>query len=203
MLLRKSFLELKTRHHINCIISDRFPEVILTRHKLQDRLFRFLFHYTPALVIDGVLTVLRRPTFMRKLITNMTIGIEAINFFCLHQWSWTNTNLNNLQSALVNTDTESLESFSFDIRSLDWKIFTDHNILGMRHYVLKDKPETLDSSRKKLNILYFLHRLIQLAFVFFVIYNLLNVFMDVPPSSHQELWSHLQEICSLTKPSTP
>ena len=152
----------------------------MTRHKLQDRLFRFLFHYTPALVIDGVLTVLRRPTFMRKLITNMTIGIEAINFFCLHQWSWTNTNLNNLQSALVNTDTESLESFSFDIRSLDWKIFTDHNILGMRHYVLKDKPETLDSSRKKLNILYFLHRLIQLAFVFFVIYNLMNVFMDVP-----------------------
>ena len=148
----------------------------MTRHKLQDRLFRFLFHSTPALVIDGVLTVLRRPTFMRKLINNMTIGIEAINFFCLHQWSWTNTNLNNLQSALVNTDTESLESFSFDIRSLDWKIFTDHNVLGMRHYVLKDNPDSIESSRKKLNILYFLHRIIQLAFVFFVIYNLMNVF---------------------------
>ena len=34
----------------------------------------------------------------------------------------------------------------------------------------------MESSRKKLNILYFLHRLIQLAFVFFVIYNLMNVF---------------------------
>ena len=113
---------------------------------------------------------------MRKLINTMTIGIEAINFFCLHQWSWTNTNLNNLQSALVNTDTESLESFSFDIRSLDWKIFTDHNVLGMRHYVLKDNPDSIESSRKKLNILYFLHRIIQLAFVFFVIYNLMNVF---------------------------
>merc|ERR1712051_609490 len=123
----------------------------------------------PALVIDGVLTVLRRPTFMRKLITNMTIGIEAINFFCLHQWSWTNTNLNNLQSALVITDTESLESFSFDIRSLDWKIFTDHNQLGMRHYVLKNDPDSIESS-------HFLHRLIQLAFIFFVIYNLINVF---------------------------
>jgi fatty acyl-CoA reductase len=143
---------------------------------LQDRLFRFLFHSTPALVIDGVLTVLRRPTFMRKLINTMTIGIEAINFFCLHEWSWTNTNLNNLQSALVNTDTESLESFSFDIRSLDWKIFTDHNVLGMRHYVLKDNPDSIESSRKKLNILYFLHRIIQLAFVFFVIYNLMNFF---------------------------
>ena len=96
-------------------------------------------------------------------------------FLCLHQWSWTNTNLNNLQSALVNTDTESLESFSFDIRSLDWKIFTDHNQLGMRHYVLKNDPDSIESS-------HFLHRLIQLAFIFFVIYNLINVFTtwDVP-----------------------
>ena len=40
----------------------------------------------------------------------------------------------------------------------------------------------MESSRKKLNILYFLHRIIQLAFVFFVIYNLMNVFgtWDVP-----------------------
>ena len=113
---------------------------------------------------------------MRKLINKMTTAIEAINFFCLHQWSWTNTNLNNLQSALVNTDNESLESFSFDIRSLDWNIFMDHNVLGMRHYVLKNHPDSIESSRKKLNILYFLHCIIQLAFVFFLIYNLVNVF---------------------------
>ena len=86
--------------------------------------------------------------------------------------------------ALVNTDTESLESFSFDIRSLDWKIFTDHNQLGMRHYVLKNDPDSIESSRKRLNNLHFLHRLIQLAFIFFVIYNLVNVFStwDVLPS---------------------
>ena len=106
----------------------------------------------------------------------MTIAIAAINFFCLHQWSWTNTNLNNLQSALVNTDNESLESFSVDMRSLDWKSFMDHNVLGMRHYVLKNRPDSLESSRKKLNILYFLHRIIQLTFVFFLIYILMNVF---------------------------
>ena len=34
----------------------------------------------------------------------------------------------------------------------------------------------MESSRKKLNILYFLHRIIQLTFVFFLIYILMNVF---------------------------
>jgi len=152
------------------------PGCTLTRYTFHDRLNRWLFHYAPALIIDGVQMVLRRPTFMRKLINRMTEAIEAINFFCLHQWSWTNTNLNNLQSALVNTDNESLESFSFDIRSLDWKIFMDHNVLGLRHYVLKNHPDSMESSRKKLNILYFLHLIIQLAFVFFLIYNLMNVY---------------------------
>ena len=163
-------------HHINQIISDRFPGCILTRYTFHDRLCRWLFHYAPALIIDGVQMVLRRPTFMRKLIYKMTKSIEALQFFALNQWSWTNTNLNKLQSALVNTDNESLESFSFDIRSLDWKIFIDHNVLGMRHYVLKNHPNSMESSRKKLKILYFLHRFIQLAFVFFLIYNLINVY---------------------------
>ena len=163
-------------HHINQIISDRFPGCIMTRYAFHDRLCQWLFHYAPALIIDGVQMVLRRPTFMRKQIYKMTKSIEGLQFFTLNQWSWTNTNLNKLQSALVNTDNESLESFSFDIRSLDWKDFIDHNVLGMRHYVLKNHPNSMESSRKKLMILYFLHRFIQLAFVFFLIYNLSNLY---------------------------
>jgi len=154
-----------------------FPGCILTRYKVHDFLCRWLFHHAPALVIDGVQMVLRRPTFMRKLINKMTKSTESLQFFTLNQWSWTNANLNNLQSALVNTDdSESLESFGFDIRSLDWKTFVEHNVLGVRHYVLKDHPDTMDSSRKKLKLLYFLHCFIQLAFVFFFIYNLMNVY---------------------------
>merc|ERR1712008_65208 len=153
-----------------------FPGCIMTRYAFHDRLCQWLFHYAPALIIDGVQMVLRRPTFMRKQIYKMTKSIEALHYFTLNQWSWTNTNLNKLQSALVNTDNESLESFSFDIRSLDWKDFIDHNVLGMRHYVLKNHHNSMESSRKKLKILYFLHRFIQLAFVFFLIYNLMNVY---------------------------
>ena len=111
---------------------------------------------------------------MRKLINKAHVAIETLKFFTLNQWSWTNANLNKLQSALVNTDdNESLESFSFDISSLDWKIFNDNYVLGVRHYVLKNHPDSMDSSRKKLKILYFLHRFIQLAFVFFLIYNIM------------------------------
>ena len=118
--------------------------------------------------------VLRRQPFMRKLVNKMTTSIEALQFFTLNQWSWSNTNLKKLQSTLVNTKDGSLETFSFDMRSLDWKIFIDHYVLGTRHYVLKNNPDSMDSSRKKLKIFYFLHFIIQLAFVFFIVYNVMT-----------------------------
>ena len=111
---------------------------------------------------------------MRKLVNKMTTSIEALQFFTLNQWSWSNTNLKKLQSTLVNTKDGSLETFSFDMRSLDWKIFIDHYVLGTRHYVLKNHPDSMDSSRKKLKIFYFLHFIIQLAFVFFIVYNVMT-----------------------------
>lgn len=118
--------------------------------------------------------VLRREPFMRKLVNKMTTSMEALQFFTLNQWSWSNTNLKKLQSTLENTKDESLETFSFDIRSLNWKIFMDHYVLGTRHYVLKNNPDSMDSSRKKLKIFYFLHFIIQLAFVFFIVYNVMT-----------------------------
>ena len=160
----------------NYIYIYRYPGGSLKRHAFHDQICRLLFHSAPALVIDSVLMVLRRKTFMQKLIKKMEKSIETLQFFALNQWFWSNINLKKLQSALVNTDDESLESFSFDIRSMDWKIFIDNYVLGMRHYVLKNNPDSMESSRKKLKILYFLHRIIQLAFAFFVTY-IIMIFM--------------------------
>ena len=87
--------------------------------------------------MDGALTILRKPTFMRKLTNRMTTSIGALQFFLLKEWSWSSTNLNSLQGALVNTDEKSLETFNFDIRPLDWKNFIEHYVLGTRHYALK------------------------------------------------------------------
>ena len=159
---------------IYILISYRCPGGSFKSNAVQDQICAWLFHHAPALVIDAVLIVLRRQPFMRKLVNKMTTSIEALQFFTLNQWSWSNTNLKKLQSTLVNTKDGSLETFSFDMRSLDWKIFIDHYVLGTHHYLLKNNPDSMDSSRKKLKIFYFLHFIIQLAFVFFIVYNVMT-----------------------------
>ena len=76
-----------------------------------------------------------------------------------------------LRSDLEQADKTSLQSFDFDIQSLDWKLFLENYLLGIRHFLLKNKPETLESSRKRLKLMKFLHYFVQffLGFIFFYV----------------------------------
>jgi len=151
-----------------------YPGGSFKHNAYYDVICRWLFLYTPAFLIDGVSTILRLPRWARKLSVRMMKQIEVLQFFTLNQWSWSNSNLNNLHNSLVSTDENSLKTFDFDIKPLDWRIFCDHYQLGTRHFVFKDHPDTMNYSRKKLKILYFLHFIVQLTFVFFVFYNLMS-----------------------------
>lgn len=135
-----------------------------------DWICRWLFHYFPALFIDCILTVLRKPTFMRKIVSKMTKSIEALQYFMLRDWQWCDDNLNYLRTQLCQTDEQSLQTFDFNIRSMNWRDFMDTYVLGTRHYVLKNRPETLESSRKKLKRLHLLHFLVQIGFAVFIYY---------------------------------
>jgi len=150
-----------------------YPGGSFKRNAHYDRICRWLFLYTPAFLIDAVSTVLRLPRWARRLSDRIMKQIQVLQFFTLNQWSWSNGNLNTLHNALVSTDENSIKTFDFDIRPLDWRTFLDHYVLGTRHFVFKDDPDTMHSSRKKLKILYILHFIVQLAFVFFVVYNLM------------------------------
>ena len=73
-----------------------------------------------------------------------------------------------LRSELENTDEASLKAFDFELKSFDWKKYLDNYCLGTRHYLLKNKPETLDSSRKHLKRLKYLHYFVQCLFAFII-----------------------------------
>lgn len=135
-----------------------------------DRVCRWIFHYLPAFLVDGVLTILRKKTFLRNIVFKMTRSMRALHYFSTREWYWTNDNLKRLRSDLAQTDEHSIECFDFDISTLDWYTFIFDYVLGTRHYVLKNSPTTLDWSRKKLKILHLCHFFIQLMFAFLLYY---------------------------------
>ena len=87
----------------------------------------------------------------------ITKATAVLGQFTVKDWIWTNESMLKLRSELENTDEASLKAFDFELKSFDWKKYLDNYCLGTRHYLLKNKPETLDSSRKHLKRLKYLH----------------------------------------------
>ena len=147
-----------------------YPGGSLKKWKVHDRICRVLLHYLPAFLVDICLTILRKGRFMTKLTFKMTKSMEALEFFATRQWSWTNDNLMKLQADVEHCDEQSLQIFNFDLKTLDWRVYFDKYVLGTRHFVLKNDPNTLDSSRKKMKLMQMLHFFVQFCFIFIIYY---------------------------------
>ena len=139
-----------------------------------DCLCRWCFHYFPALLVDVCMTLFLKPRFMLNIADKMAKNQKVLQYFSTREWIWSNHNVHKLRQELADTDPQSLSKFDFDISSIDWKEFLDHYVLGARHYVLKNSPDTLEKSRRKLKLLHLLHLLVQFVFIILISYFLMS-----------------------------
>ena len=84
--------------------------------------------------------------------------------FANKQYEFGNRNLLKLRLDLEQTDESSLQAFDFDLSSFDWTSYFDDYCLGTRHFLLKNKPESLDASRKRMKLMKILHYFTQFVF---------------------------------------
>jgi len=133
-----------------------------------DVISRVMFHYLPALLVDLVMILLWKRPFLMRISSKITKATAVLGQFTVKDWIWTNESMLKLRSELENTDEASLKAFDFELKSFDWKKYLDNYCLGTRHYLLKNKPETLDSSRKHLKRLKYLHYFVQCLFAFII-----------------------------------
>lgn len=58
--------------------------------------------------------------------------------------------------------------FYCDMSNVDWESYLENYMLGIRQYVLKDGLESLPSARRKIAKLYWMKRILQVGFLFFL-----------------------------------
>lgn len=72
---------------------------------------------------------------------------ECLEYFSTHQWHFSNTNVVALQDRL---STEDRKNFSFDVRDIHWPSYIENYVLGIRHFIFKDSPDTICVARRNL-----------------------------------------------------
>ncbi|KAL6427484.1 hypothetical protein ACFW04_008770 [Cataglyphis niger] len=72
--------------------------------------------------------------------------MDVLNYFSTQEWKFTNDRLHAL---LIKLTSKDRENFFCDIRDLDWNVYFETYISGIRIYLIKDPLDTLPQARLK------------------------------------------------------
>ncbi|XP_023036336.1 fatty acyl-CoA reductase wat [Drosophila willistoni] len=138
-----------------------------TPNRMVHGLSIFILHYLPALMFDTVCLCFGRKPKLMKTYKKIHRFMTVISYFSLREWNFQVHNVQNLWSRMTKTDKNI---FFFDMRQLDWDLFLQQYLLGIRQYLLNDPLETIPKALVRWNRLYCLHCGLKLAIICIILY---------------------------------
>ncbi|XP_045467424.1 fatty acyl-CoA reductase wat-like [Harmonia axyridis] len=126
-------------------------------------ILKLFYHLIPAIIFDLIGTLFFKNLGMLKMYKKIHKLSDVLTFFSLRQWKFSNDNIVKLWNKLDDTEKNL---FFFDMKSLDLWAYYKTYVHGIRKYILKDSPDSLEAAKSKQRIFYVLHNIL-LAFLYF------------------------------------
>lgn len=147
------------------------------KSRVLNQICEVLLHYLPALFVDLGLKVAGQKPFLMKIVNKMSMNMKALVFFANREWTWSNQNVHNLNDEL---DEDDRKLFCADLRSdlPDWEKFWIDYLKGIRHFVLKNDPNSIEWCRTKYKI-YQVMDFLAKAILVFMCFKLLTFFYSL------------------------
>lgn len=76
----------------------------------------------------------------------------ALEYFTTNEWIYRVENFQALNDSLSTGDRQS---FQIDTRNIMWPTYMENYVLGIRHFLLKEDPSTIDAAKFRLDLLYY------------------------------------------------
>lgn len=140
-----------------------FPAGSTKTNKTIHNLHVFCVNVVPSYIADCVLRLLGKKPIAMKLCNRMIKAINALEYFMLRNWTFSNANTRDLWSSLSPIDRQA---FNFDISDLDWYDYIEKYQLGCKRFIMKEEISSLPTARRTLRILYWIHMMVQLLMAY-------------------------------------
>lgn len=118
-----------------------------------------LFHFIPAYILDGITRLAGGRPILVRLHTNVWNSLKLLEKFIFTEWKFNSDKTRALIATLSEADKAE---YNIDISDLDWELYFNDLVLGVRRYLNKEGPDTLEAARGKDTLLMILHLLLQL-----------------------------------------
>lgn len=78
--------------------------------------------------------------------------MAALEYFTTNEWIYKTENFKMLNSSMNMTDRDI---YTIDVRQINWPTYMEAYVLGVRKYLLKEDPSTIDKAKFRLDLLYY------------------------------------------------
>jgi len=131
----------------------RYPGPLFISNKLAHKILVLIEHDLPTFVIDLLCKSLGRSPILGPIYQKVHRSTEALEYFTKNEWIYRTDNFEALNRQL---SIEDQRRFVVDVRKIDWPKYMENYVLGVRHYLLREEPRSIDSARARLELLYYL-----------------------------------------------
>lgn len=145
---------------INCIFGCRYPNLKFMSSLLLFKLSAIFFHFAPAYVLDAVTKVAGGRPILVRLHKNVWSSLKLLEKFIFTEWKFHNSNTKELIKSQSLTDKKL---YNIDLTTLEWEVYFINLVTGVRRYLSKEDPKTLEAARSKDKILLAAHVVLQLS----------------------------------------
>lgn len=129
------------------------------KHRMVHLFYVYFLHLLPALLIDSVTVCLGKQPRMLKIYRKIHKFMDVLNYFATKEWKFSNENF---KAILGKMTPEDYDRFFCDITKLNWEIYFQTYVKGIRIYLIKDPLDSLPQARIKWQRLYWIHQALKL-----------------------------------------
>ncbi|CAG9831040.1 unnamed protein product [Diabrotica balteata] len=134
------------------------------------KIFATMYHIVPSVVLDAYLLSTRKKPMMLKISSKFYDALLAGSFFSTNEWNFQVSTMKSLTKAVNGTtDGANFETHFKTENGFNWEEYVRCFNLGVRQYILKDKPTSLVEARKKLKRLYWFQKMLELLFFYTIL----------------------------------
>ena len=138
-----------------------YPGTTLRTNKFMHKVMSSLLHILPAFVGDIILRLRGRKPMLMKIAKRFDRAMHSYSFFSTQEWKFDRSNMDDLTKKVKTLNDSS--RFNTDMHGFDWDTYTCNYTLGIRKYILNETMENISKARRRLFILYWVHRLTQVS----------------------------------------
>ncbi|RVE50676.1 hypothetical protein evm_004708 [Chilo suppressalis] len=128
-----------------------YPGGNIKTYAWTNRLAVFFSHQIPAYLVDSILFLMGKKTFLVNVQKRVSHGLSVLQYYTTKEWCFKNDNFLNLQKRISVKDNDT---FFTDLKPVDTDEYMKNYVLGARQFCCKEDPSTLPRARKLNKIRY-------------------------------------------------